>query len=75
MADKQNWAIEVPGNADPYEDQFEKAAFLKKENVAKNEFKRLRNIARARKVKIPSVGVTGNMLAQKKEVSSIFYFG
>lgn len=36
-------------SADPYEDQFEKKASERKEKVAKNEYQRLRNIARAGK--------------------------
>ena len=35
---------------DPYEDQFEKRDQAKKERVAKNEYQRLRNIARIRKI-------------------------
>lgn len=35
---------------DPYEDQFEKKFEAKKERVAKNEYQRLRNIARNRKI-------------------------
>lgn len=41
----KQWAIEVPQNADPYEDQFEKIKKAKKERVAKNELQRLRNIS------------------------------
>ncbi|KAK8734048.1 hypothetical protein OTU49_017452, partial [Cherax quadricarinatus] len=38
LAEKEkNWVKEVPDNADPYEDQFAKAAEIKKENIAKNE--------------------------------------
>lgn len=62
---------EVPDNADPYEDQFAKATELKKENIAKNEFQRLRNIARNRNVKLPSVGVTGNKFATANDVSTL----
>ena len=40
-------------NADPMEDPFEKAIESKREKVAKNELQRLRNIARAKKVKVP----------------------
>ena len=36
--------------SDPYEDQFEKKNQAKKERVAKNEYQRLRNIARNRKI-------------------------
>lgn len=44
-----DWCKEVPVNADPNEDQFEKAANAKKERVAKNELQRLRNIAKNQK--------------------------
>lgn len=63
------WVKEVPSNANPYEDQFAKAAEIKKENIAKNEFQRLRNIAKSRKIKVPNVGVTGNEYASKNELS------
>lgn len=36
---------------------YEKKAGEKSEKVAKNELQRLKNIARARKVKIPRVGI------------------
>ncbi|KAK3881629.1 hypothetical protein Pcinc_013937 [Petrolisthes cinctipes] len=69
QADKEkNWVRVVPETADPYEDQYAKAAEIKKENIAKNEFQRLRNIARNRKVKLPSVGVTGNEFARPKDL-------
>ncbi|KAK4290386.1 hypothetical protein Pmani_036702 [Petrolisthes manimaculis] len=69
QADKEkNWVRVVPENADPYEDQYAKVAEMKKENVAKNEFQRLRNIARNSKVKLPSVGVTGNEFARPKDL-------
>jgi len=42
--DTKDWCIEVPVNADPNENQFEKRNADKKERVAKNEFQRLRNI-------------------------------
>jgi hypothetical protein len=37
-------------SSDPNEDQFAKRSAAKKERVAKNEFQRLKNIARANKV-------------------------
>lgn len=55
-ADK-NWAIPVKHNHDPNEDPYEKMAEDKKEKVAKNELQRLRNLARAKNVAVPSVGV------------------
>ncbi|XP_069952098.1 ribosome biogenesis regulatory protein homolog [Cherax quadricarinatus] len=67
LAEKEkNWVKEVPDNADPYEDQFAKAAEIKKENIAKNEYQLLRNIAKHRKLKVPNVGVTGNEYASAK---------
>ena len=72
---EKNWVIEVPDNANPYEDQFEKRATLKKERIAKNEYQRLRNIARHNKIAVPKVGVTGNTLTSPKEVSlSLSFF-
>ncbi|KAB0400580.1 hypothetical protein E2I00_011505 [Balaenoptera physalus] len=52
--DTKEWLIEVPGNADPMEDQFAKRIQAKKERVAKNELNRLRNLARAHKRQLPS---------------------
>ncbi|KAM7369933.1 hypothetical protein PAMP_011221 [Pampus punctatissimus] len=56
--DTKDWLIEVPETADPNEDQFAKRVKAKKERVAKNELNRLRNIARAQKIKVPGVGLT-----------------
>ncbi|XP_020501482.2 ribosome biogenesis regulatory protein homolog [Labrus bergylta] len=56
--DTKDWLIEVPETADPNEDQFARRATAKKERVAKNEFNRLKNIARAQKIKLPGVGLT-----------------
>ncbi|KAB1256530.1 Hydroxyacid-oxoacid transhydrogenase; mitochondrial [Camelus dromedarius] len=52
--DTKEWLIEVPGSADPMEDQFAKRIQAKKERVAKNELNRLRNLARAHKIQLPS---------------------
>ncbi|CAG0921588.1 unnamed protein product [Notodromas monacha] len=58
-ADKEkNWVREIPVNVDPLQDQFSKAKENKKERIAKNELQRLRNIAKANKIDLPSVGVT-----------------
>ncbi|CAI8024725.1 Ribosome biogenesis regulatory protein homolog [Geodia barretti] len=46
---KDKWMIEIPDRADPYEDYFEKQAEEKKEKIAKNEYKRLKNISRTQK--------------------------
>uniref|UniRef100_A0A1B6K3G3 Ribosome biogenesis regulatory protein n=1 Tax=Homalodisca liturata TaxID=320908 RepID=A0A1B6K3G3_9HEMI len=53
----KDWVLEVPQNADPFVDRFADKSTLKKEKVAKNEYQRLRNIAVAKKIKIPRVGV------------------
>lgn len=45
----KDWFIEIPDNADPYEDQFLKREHGKKERVAKNEYQRLKNIDRSQK--------------------------
>lgn len=47
--DTKEWCLPVPGNADPMEDQFQKKVDEKKERIAKNELKRLRNIAKNQK--------------------------
>ncbi|XP_059485271.1 ribosome biogenesis regulatory protein homolog [Neocloeon triangulifer] len=54
---QKDWVLEVPGNADPMEDQFAKKAEKKKEKVSKNEFQRLRNIAKAKNIKVPKEGL------------------
>ncbi|CAH0719571.1 unnamed protein product, partial [Brenthis ino] len=54
---EKDWLIEVPQHVDPMTDMYEKKAGEKSEKVAKNELQRLKNIARARKVKIPRVGL------------------
>ena len=41
--------ISLYHDIDPYEDQFEKQSEAKKERIAKNEYQRLRNIAKAEK--------------------------
>lgn len=55
---EKDWCLEVPQNSDPMVDQFEKVSKAKSERVAKNELQRLRNIAKARNVKVPRVGLT-----------------
>lgn len=67
----KDWVLEVPQNADPFEDQFAKKAEAKGERIAKNELQRLRNIAKARKVKIPRVGMLTTDTATAKDVSFI----
>ena len=57
-------------NADPMEDPFEKEIEAKKERVAKNEIKRLRNIARSQKVKIPGSHGLAPTLGGKEAVQN-----
>lgn len=66
---ERDWVLEVPANADPMEDQFTKKTGIKGEKIAKNELQRLKNIARARRVKIPRVGVTHPDVSTAKDVS------
>ncbi|KAK7076526.1 Rhodanese-related sulfurtransferase [Halocaridina rubra] len=74
QADKEKtWVLEVPGNVNPYEDQFEKRSKLKKEKVAKNEYQRLRNIARQNKIEVPKVGVTGSNFATPRELGQAMH--
>ena len=64
---EKNWLLPVPDRADPNEDQFSKLAEVKNENIAKNEFQRLRNFAKAKNVKIPRVGfVSADKLSAKQ---------
>jgi regulator of ribosome biosynthesis len=68
---EKNWLLPVPDRADPKEDQFSKLAEIKSENVAKNEFQRLRNLAKAKNVKIPRVGFLSVDKLNSKQVTSI----
>jgi len=67
---QKNWMMEIKDNADPMEDPFEKEIEDKKERVAKNEIKRLRNIARAQKVKIPGSHGLAPTLGGKEAVQN-----
>lgn len=66
--DSKPWLIEVPVNADPNEDQFAKRTAAKKERVAKNEFQRLKNIARANKVNVRNDGAIINTKSSTNDV-------
>ena len=68
---EKNWLLPVPDRADPNEDQFGKLAKTKSENVAKNEFQRLRNLAKAKNVKIPRVGFVAADKLSAKQVTSL----
>ncbi|KAL5473238.1 hypothetical protein EMCRGX_G027695 [Ephydatia muelleri] len=48
---KDEWIVEVPKNGDPYQDYFKKKEEEKSDLVSKNEYQRLRNIAKERKTK------------------------
>ncbi|VDO13198.1 unnamed protein product [Rodentolepis nana] len=64
---KDKWVLEVPDNADPYEDQFEKLNNARKEKRAKNEFNRLKNISRTiKKGQAPPIGVLTDADPSKK---------
>lgn len=67
--DTKEWLIEVPESADPNEDQFAKRNKAKKERVAKNEFNRLKNIARAQKIKVPGMGLAPTSHQSKAELA------
>lgn len=69
VADREkDWVLEVPKNVDPYEDQFEKKSENKSERIAKNELQRLKNIARTRKVQVPSTGLIPTERPTKTEL-------
>lgn len=70
----KDWVLEVPQNADPMEDQFAKKATAKGERVAKNELQRLRNIAKAKNVKVPRMGLTNPDVSSAKDVSIYLQF-
>lgn len=70
---EKDWVIEVPANADPMEDQFAKRAQAKGERVAQNELQRLRNIAKARNVKIPRFGILDPQKSSSKDVSFLIH--
>ncbi|XP_042317164.1 ribosome biogenesis regulatory protein homolog [Sceloporus undulatus] len=46
---RPQWLLEVPASADPMQDQFARRKEEKRERVARNEFNRLRNLARAQR--------------------------
>ncbi|KAM4029600.1 ribosome biogenesis regulatory protein homolog [Anomaloglossus baeobatrachus] len=69
----KDWLVEVPGNADPNEDQFAKRMNAKKERVAKNELNRLRNVARAHKGKVPGVGLTPTSQPSKDQLGKALH--
>ncbi|KAK4874880.1 hypothetical protein RN001_014240 [Aquatica leii] len=67
---ERDWVLEVPATADPMEDQFLRKKTGRVEKVAKNELQRLRNIAKARNIKIPRVGVTHPDVSSSKDLQT-----
>lgn len=67
---EKNWIIEVPNNVDPYTDMFEKKASLKQEKVSSNEFQRMRNIAKAKNIKVPSMGLPPSAKLTAKQLNT-----
>ncbi|CAN8030585.1 unnamed protein product [Ixodes persulcatus] len=59
LVEKQkNWVVEVPDGKDPYVDYVGELKEKKKERVAKNEYQRLRNIARNSKAKGETIALS-----------------
>lgn len=54
---EKNWLVEVSEHADPTVDHLAVKATAKQEKQSKNELQRLRNLARAKNVKVPRVGI------------------
>lgn len=65
---EKDWILEVPKNVDPMTDMFEKKADLKKEKVARNEVNRMKNVARAQKIKMPRSGIVSADSASSKQL-------
>lgn len=71
VEDKKNWCIEIKETADPNLNPHEKQEEDKKEKKAKNELQRLRNLAKAKKIYLPTVGVvTPSMSSGKKTTAN-----
>ncbi|PVD37920.1 hypothetical protein C0Q70_00522 [Pomacea canaliculata] len=70
-SEKEKWAIEVKEGADAFEDPFAKLKKEKQERVAKNELQRLRNFARARKMKVSTDGPASSAPAKDEILKSL----
>ncbi|XKL68935.1 hypothetical protein PGB90_006704 [Kerria lacca] len=72
---EKNWVLEVPQNLHSDTDMFAEKTKTKKENIAKNEYQRLRNVAASRKIKVPKVGIppmeTNLHVSQLKDAANI----
>ncbi|XP_039310867.1 ribosome biogenesis regulatory protein homolog [Solenopsis invicta] len=55
--EQKEWLIEAKDNDNLTDDPFTKIKTAKQERQSKNELQRLRNIARAKKIKLPRVGL------------------
>ncbi|KAJ9580203.1 hypothetical protein L9F63_004146 [Diploptera punctata] len=65
---EKDWLLPVPDRGDPNEDQFTKISQIKSEKVAKNEYQRLRNLAKAKNVKVPRVGLASSDKLDSKQL-------
>lgn len=54
---EKNWLVEVSEHADPTVDHLAARNTAKQEKQGKNELQRLRNLARAKNIKVPRVGI------------------
>ncbi|XP_033340376.2 ribosome biogenesis regulatory protein homolog [Megalopta genalis] len=55
--EQKDWLVEVNDDSKVMDDPFAKAKAAKVERQSKNELQRLRNIAKARNIKVPQVGL------------------
>ncbi|OAF70851.1 Ribosome biogenesis regulatory protein [Intoshia linei] len=67
----KDWLIEVPNNANPYEDQFEKRSNIRSEKIAKNSFKQMKNIERTSTYKDKRQKLKSNLSVIAKSNASI----
>ena len=68
---ERDWLLPVPEGSDPNVDQFTKNSGIKSEKVAKNEYQRLRNLAKSKNIKLPRVGLPSTDKLNSKQVSEI----
>ncbi|XP_037721935.1 ribosome biogenesis regulatory protein homolog [Drosophila subpulchrella] len=64
----KDWVLEVPQNADPNTDMFQKKIDLRNEKVAKNEIQRMKNIVRAKRIDMPRSGYLGPEAASSSQL-------
>ncbi|XP_015109846.1 ribosome biogenesis regulatory protein homolog [Diachasma alloeum] len=69
--EQKDWLVEVGPDNTPKADPRETASNAKQERMAKNELQRLRNLAKAKNVKIPRVGLpTNEQFASAKQLAT-----